>query len=223
MNHAREDIQATSLKDQILGQSLPTRLSLPVMNGNITMPLRYSEKSRMTIKGPRGIQASRSTRSSSPQNSHSSTTQSCRQDRPTLWAWTEHVPQSVDDERIVFDVQQVFTLAEQYVNNFYTDRLGQRCILEPPLHVELTAFETLPAGVEAHKLIEFVAQPTAMIKHSLVALLLSTISITKDGPYCLLPSSFVPLVRAVNKGYGCNADIKREFSANRCWYTSLQC
>lgn len=189
----------------------------PRKNKALPMPPRHPENlvksgaSRSKLRtrhDKRGKHGDQSTRSSSPQISDSSLTHSHRSYRPSLWAWIDHIPQSADDATIIFKVQQVFTLAEQFVNNFYVDRPSQQCQCE--LLFEHKSFENLPVGIQPSDVIHIVAHPTAMIKHSLVALLLSTILLTRNGPYCLLPSEFTALARAVSSGRGFAADIDRK-------------
>lgn len=169
-----------------------------------------SRLERTISRGKRRKHGDQSTESSSPQISNASLARSHPSYRSNLWAWIDHIPQSADDATIIFNVQQVFTLAEQYVNNFYVDRQpSQQCQCEQFLRHE--SFENLPIGIQPSDVIHIVAHPTVMIKHSLVALLLSTISLTQNGPYCLLPSEFTALTRAVSSGRGCAAEIHREY------------
>lgn len=110
-------------------------------------------------RGKRRKHGDQSTGSSSPQISNASLTRSHQSYRPSLWAWIDHIPQSADDATIIFNVQQVFTLAEQYVNSFYVDRPSHQCQCE--LFLRHESFENLPVGVQPPDVIHAPCTATA--------------------------------------------------------------
>ena len=226
LSQPSEDCKTPELDHKTLRKPLPIAKTDPAVQGSsgpynaVVMPGRrespkksdaprkhhdrHDDRGRHDRRGRHG---GHSTESSSPQISNASLAQSHQGYRSGLWAWIDHLPQSVDDDNIISNVQQVFTFADQYVNNFYVDRPSQQRDCEPFLCPE--SFGNLPDGIQPADVIHIVAQPTAVIKHSLVATLLSTISLTRPGPYSLLPPEFTALAKAVSSGGGFATDINR--------------
>ncbi|KAJ9660459.1 hypothetical protein H2198_002577 [Neophaeococcomyces mojaviensis] len=175
-------------------------------SGRSTEPLqdessraRDSERSRHHIRHRSGKHKHTTNGSTYSDSSRSSGTDlSLRRYLPKLWAWIDHVPQSADDQYIIASVRRIFATAEQYVNNFYVDRLGQRTELEP--FIERHAFSDIPEGCSKKDLLSSVVHPTTVIKHSLVVTLLSTISLEcPDHLPPLLPKEYLSLARAIRQ------------------------
>lgn len=150
-------------------------------------------------------------RSNSPQAGSTSTIVSHQSHRPTLWDWINHIPQSADDQTIIAHVRQVFSLAEQYVNNFYVDRQGQQLGEGARFPLEKDGFQDVPDEASLEDIICDVTDPTTVIKHCLIALLVSTISFDDRSEYSLLPREFTLLAKTIRKNEGPEADIPCKF------------
>jgi hypothetical protein len=115
-----------------------------------------------------------------------------------LWSWVHHLRQSADDKNIVLNVREVFVLAEQYVNNFYVNRPRQELPEDLPPDLEKMSFPHLSSSVT--DLLRQVHCQDTVIKHCLVSIILSTISLDCDNSYrSLLPLEFIQLPKALQK------------------------
>ena len=115
-----------------------------------------------------------------------------------LWSWIERLPQPEDDQTIAGHVNQVFALAEQYIDNFYIDKLHQKIVLDPIL-TEMD-FAGLPNDNSPGDVLYNVKHPTVVIKHCLVTVLLSCITFDAESPLpSLLPPEFVALEVALKE------------------------
>lgn len=106
-----------------------------------------------------------------------------------LWAWIPHVMQSADDDTVVHRVLDIFTSAEQFVNNFYGDH-GQESDGTNPSLERLARASQFTLSQLQHYL-KNVNHKTTLIKHILISLLLDLISFqstTSKG--ALLPKEF---------------------------------
>lgn len=113
-----------------------------------------------------------------------------------LWSWIPQLPQSHDDETIKRNVEAVFALAEQYIDNFYEDKLRQG-ILADEAFINME-FPALPGSMAAKDILAFVENPTVVIKHCLVYIILSCIAFDADSPYSsLLPTEFTVVEEAL--------------------------
>jgi hypothetical protein len=117
-----------------------------------------------------------------------------------LWSWVPHLRQSADDKSIVSNVREVFVLAEQYVNNFYVNRPCPELPEDLPPELEKMSFPHLPFRTPVTDLLRQVHCQDTVIKHCLVSIILSTISLDCDNSYpSLLPLEFIQLPKALQK------------------------
>lgn len=117
--------------------------------------------------------------------------------RQGLWSFVEQLPQPADDQTVKDAAQQVFSLADQYVDNFYVNRLRESIRVDAKF--QNLQFPNLPAGSAAATVIQLVTDPIIVIKHCLVHVLLSCIAFDNDGDQLpsFLPPEFTALARAL--------------------------
>lgn len=117
-----------------------------------------------------------------------------------LWSWIPHLRQSVDDKNIVANVRKVFVLAEQYVNNYYVNRPLQELPEDFPAEIKGMSFPHLFPHTPIIDLLQQVHHQDTVIKHCLVSIILSTISLDCDNSYpSLLPLEFTQLPKALQQ------------------------
>jgi hypothetical protein len=117
-----------------------------------------------------------------------------------LWSWIPHLRQSVDDKNMVANVRKVFVLAGQYVNNYYVNRPRQELPEDFPPELEGMSFPHLSPHTPIIDLLRQVHYQDTVIKHCLVSIILSTISLDCDSSYpSLLPPEFTQLPKALRQ------------------------
>lgn len=106
-----------------------------------------------------------------------------------LWSWIPHVTQSADDVTVTTRVREVFVFADQFVNNFFSDRHYQGHISDQTL--ELANSSPL---LETHQLQIYLSRAVSqvpLIKHTLMSTLLDLISFDLSASErSLLPREF---------------------------------
>lgn len=117
--------------------------------------------------------------------------------RHGLWNFIAQLPQPADDQTIQIAAQQVFSLADQYVDNFYVNRLHESIRMD--VRFRDLDFPHLPGGSAPAVMIQLVEDPTVVIKHCLVHVLLTCIAFDNDGRQLpsLLPPEFTALAKAL--------------------------
>jgi hypothetical protein len=137
---------------------------------------------------------------------HSTIVSPNKQPRPglykehNLWSWIPHLRQSVDDKNMVANVREVFVLAEQYVNNYYVNRLRRELPEDFSEVLKGMSFPHLSPYPAITDLLRQVHHQDTVIKHCLVSIILSTISLDCDNSYpSLLPLEFTQLPKALQQ------------------------
>lgn len=106
-----------------------------------------------------------------------------------LWSWIPYVAQPADDATVSGRVKELFVIAEQYVNNFYTNREYDSNI--PDDILEQVNTSPLLSTSQLQKCLSKVDYQTPFIKHILVSLLLDLISFgSNKSKLSLLPIEF---------------------------------
>ena len=133
-----------------------------------------------------------------------------------LWSWIPHLRQSVDDKNMVANVREVFVLAEQYVNNHYVNRPYQELPEDFPPELKGMSFPHLFPYTPITDLLRQVHRQDTVIKHCLVSIILSTISLDCDNSYpSLLPLEFTQLPKALRQSTATERKIPRK-SPSKC-------
>lgn len=121
--------------------------------------------------------------------------------RNGLWSWIPYIAHSADDTDVQSQVKEVFLFAEQFVMNYYCDRVP---IDEIPMDAlsKVNRSRLLPMGQLQTYLIESSYQ-TTLIKHVLISLMLDLISFDSVGSEgFLLPQEFrnyIALAKAMTR------------------------
>lgn len=116
-----------------------------------------------------------------------------------LWSIIERLPQPVADQTVISLAQQVFLLADNFVDNHYGDRLGQT--MGSDHRYKAMAFPYLDNGTRPADVLFLIEHPTIAIKHCIIYLLLSCISFDDGGGSLpsLLPHEFTVTASALSR------------------------
>jgi len=133
-----------------------------------------------------------------------------------LWSWIPYLRQSVDDKNMVANVREVFVHTEQYVNNYYVNRPRQELPEDFPATLKGMSFPHLAPYTPITDLLRQVHHQDTVIKHCLVSIILSTISLDSDNSYpSLLPLEFTQLPKALQQSTAKERKIPRK-SPSKC-------
>lgn len=121
-----------------------------------------------------------------------------------LWSWIPYVPQSADDDTVLYHVKEVFLFAEQFVVNFYTDRMAT-CAASQEVLSKVNRSQLLSDG-ELQTQLSDATYHTTLIRHILISLMLDLISFESVASASLLPKEFQNYIAIAQARTRSNAD-----------------
>lgn len=114
-------------------------------------------------------------------------------------AWEKHLPASLDDRTVKLSIQAVFHQADLHVENFYGD-------MDVPMTEDLAvALEKVDSRYLPDSVVSLIPRsraPTALIKHCLIQLIVSRISVDGGRDASFLPSDLVILPSIITAAAG---------------------
>lgn len=118
-------------------------------------------------------------------------------------AWELHLPQSVDDMTLRQTVKTMYDHLELHIENFYSNSSppgSKLSVDKAKWNASVGEIETPYLPASAALLLERAQVTTAVMKHCLFYLVVSSISVKNDYAFSLLPKELTGVARAASKG-----------------------